>query len=331
MMRLTVMWNVDSTIDPDGRSPVAERIVERWRHDSGTVRFFRSSANFLYTVQIDGTPHFLRFADGQERRRQAIEADIDLLVGLRQTGIDVPLPVASSHGNLVETVETRWGTFHAVVFPALEGTQPEIEDLDDAGLQRWGAALGALHAALATYPAGKAASRPTWRHHLDMIQATVPEGSPALHSELTEVARELASLPQDPATFGLIHFDFELDNLVWQDDAIGILDLDDCSHLWYAADIVFALRDLFEEWAGPGDTRFRAFIRGYSEHRPMVGDQISHLPLFQRLDDLLRYARIVHAADLDVGPEHPEWLGTLSGKLHDRAAAYRASIENRAS
>lgn len=63
----------------------------------------------------------------------------------------------------------------------------------------------------------------------------------------------------------------------------------------------------------------------------MVGDQISHLPLFQRLDDLLRYARIVHAADLDVGAEHPEWLGTLSGKLHDRAAAYRASIENRAS
>lgn len=328
MMRLSTIWNVDRTIDANGSSPVAERILERWPYDHGSIRFFRSSANFLYVFRIDGNRHFLRFADSSERTREVIEAEVDLLTWLDGAGIDVALPVASRHGHLVETVETRWGIFHAVVFPALEGTQPGIEDLDDARFQRWGSSLGGLHSALATYPGGDTTTRPTWQHHLDMIRVNLPAEAPALHNELAEVAGELAALPQTLASYGLIHFDVELDNLVWREDAIGILDFDDCSHLWYAADIVFALRDLFEESTNQDDPRFRAFVRGYSEHRPVDGDLPSRVPLFLRLGGLIQYARLVRAADLVVGPEHPEWLGTLSRKLHDRIAAYRTSIED---
>jgi len=46
--------------------------------------------------------------------------------------------------------------------------------------------------------------------------------------------------------FGLIHFDFELDNLCWEDALIQMLDFDDCAYHWYAADITYALRDLFQ-------------------------------------------------------------------------------------
>jgi Ser/Thr protein kinase RdoA (MazF antagonist) len=323
------MWNVDSTIDADGSSPVAKRILERWTYDSSSVRFFRSSANFLYVFRIDGKHHFLRFADSTERSREAIEAEADLLGWLAGAGIDVALPVSSGRGNSVETVETRWGTFHAVVFPALEGEHLEIGDLDDSGFRRWGAALGALHAALEDYPGTGSAMRPTWRDHLESAGECLPVGAPALRQELEEIASELAALPQSRDSYGLIHFDFELDNLVWRDDSIGILDMDDCSRLWYAADIVFALGDLFEENGDLGDKRFRAFIQGYSEHRPVDEHLPSRVPLFRRLGSLLKYARLVRAADLMIGPEHPEWLGQLSRKLHDRASAYRASIEER--
>ncbi len=103
--------------------------------------------------------------------------------------------------------------------------------------------------------------------------------------------------------------------------------MDDCSYLWYAADIVFALGDLFEENIHGDDGRFLAFVKGYSEHRPVDEQLPSLVPLFIRLGDLVKYARLVRAADLTVGPEHPEWLRELSQKLHDRASAYRASIE----
>lgn len=91
---------------------------------------------------------------------------------------------------------------------------------------------------------------------------------------------------------------------------------------------MFALSDLFDENADLGDIRFRAFVDGYSEHRPVDSDLLSRVPLFLRLGSLIRYARLVRAADLVVGPEHPEWLGTLSQKLNDRTAAYRSSIED---
>jgi len=331
MMRLSTMWKVDSTIDADGSSPVAELILQYWTHDGGTIRFFRSSANFLYTFRIDGKNHFLRFADSSERSREAIEAEVDVLGWLDRAGIDVALPVPSARGNRVETVETCWGTFHPVVFPALEGELFEIEDIDDAGFRRWGAALGQLHAALEGYPGTRPMTRATWRDHLDSARACCADGTWTLQQEVAEITSELGALPQTRHTYGLIHFDFELDNLVWREANIGILDLDDCSYLWYAADIAFALGELFEENVEVDDRRFLAFIQGYSEHRPVDEQLLSRVPLFWRLGALLKYARLVRATDLTPRPEHPEWLRELSRKLHDRMSAYRMSVEARRS
>jgi Ser/Thr protein kinase RdoA (MazF antagonist) len=323
------MWKVDGTVGAGGSSPVAERILEHWGHDRGSVRFFRSSANFLYVFRNEGRYHFLRFADGSERSREAIGAEVELLGWLTGAGIDAALPVPSGRGNLVETVETRWGTFHAVVFPAMEGEQLEIGDLDEPGFRRWGAALGELHAALEGYPGAGSPARPDWRDHLELAREYVSEDAPALRDELEEIASALAALPQPRDTYGLIHSDFELDNLIWRDGSVGILDFDDCSRLWYVADIAFALGDLFEENADLGDKRFRAFVHGYSEHRPLDQDLPSRVPLFLRLQALLRYARLVRAVDLAVGPEHPKWLGELSRKLHARMSSYRTSVEHR--
>ncbi len=328
MMRLSTMWKVDGTIDADGSSPVAERILERWTYDRGSVRFFRSSANFLYKFQTKGKHHFLRFADSSERGREAIEGELELLRWLARAGIDVALPTAWVLGNLVETVDTDWGEFHAVVFPALEGEQIEIGDLDVSGFRRWGAALGGLHAAMDAYPGTGASVRPTWRGHLAFVGQYLPQDSSALRDELAELTSSLATLTINRDTYGLIHFDFELDNLVWRDDSVGILDFDDCSHLWYAADIAFALGDLFKENADLGDERFRAFVGGYSERRHVDPDLQSRVPMFLRFGGLLRHARLMRAVDLPVSTEHPDWLAALSQKLHDRMAEYRATIES---
>ena len=122
MMRLSTMWNVDRTVDESGGSPVAERILESWPHDRGSARFFRSSANFLYVFRHEGERRFLRFADGSERSRGAIEAEIDLLTWLAETGVEVASPVRTKAGGLVATTVTERGTFHAVVFAGLDGS-----------------------------------------------------------------------------------------------------------------------------------------------------------------------------------------------------------------
>ena len=325
MMRLSTMMRVDAAIRDDGSSSVAEQILERWAQDRGSARFFRSSANFIYRFREQDRARFLRFADASERSRDTVESEIAVVAALAAAGILVAAPVASENGNAVETVATAWGTFRAVVFPALEGEQREFDELDESGFQEWGAALGRLHAmtsGLTGLP-----ERPWWRDHLDFVQGYLPANSPGLRAEYDDIAATLAALPTSQDTYGLAHCDFELDNLIWGQTGIEILDFDDCSRLWYAGDVALALRDLFETGADTSDRRFRTFVNGYREYHPLSAENIAQMPLFMRYARLVMYARLARSLDLTPGDEYPDWLRELSSKMQDRMAEYRASIE----
>ncbi len=130
-------------------------------------------------------------------------------------------------------------------------------------------------------------------------------------------------------SFGLIHFDFELDNLRWRDHTIGILDFDDCAHYWYAADIAFALGDLFDGGGDLSSGAFREFVRGYTAHFPLDEGMLAHIPLFRRMAALVRHARIIRAMDLPDDQEYPEWLQALRRKLAHRIKSYPAALESR--
>ena len=79
MMKLSTMCKVDCMVGANGESPVAEQLLKDWEHDPGSVRFFRSSANFVYVLRTDGRECFLRFAESSERTRETIEAEMDIL------------------------------------------------------------------------------------------------------------------------------------------------------------------------------------------------------------------------------------------------------------
>ncbi len=180
MMRLSTMWSVDRTIDASESSPVAAHILANWPHDPGSLRFFRSSANFLYIFSHEGRRHFLRFTHGSERSRNVVETEVALLHWLAGAGIAVALPVPSRRSNDVETITTAWGTFHAVVFPAVEGTQFDLDELHPPQFRAWGAVLGRLHATLTSCPAEISSARPTWRERLEQPRRCVGDEAPVI-------------------------------------------------------------------------------------------------------------------------------------------------------
>jgi Ser/Thr protein kinase RdoA (MazF antagonist) len=320
------MWRVDRLIDAAGRNPIAEQILERWRHDQGTARFFRSSSNFLYTFDVDGTRHFLRFAEQTERRRAAIEAEVALLTWLAGAGAEVAVPLGSRAGNLVESVATPWGTFHAVAFADLGGAALDVADLTLAQFEQWGMALGELHGLLRTYPGACAAARETWKDHLALARSVVPLSEQAIYREIDLIAAALAALPVSRETFGLIHFDFELDNLRWRDGAIGIIDFDDCAHYWYMADVAFALGDVVEGPSDLGTPPVEAFLRGYGAACPLDDGLRAQLPLLLRVANLLDYVQLARSCDLAPADNYPDWLTQLDGRFRDWMAEYRASL-----
>ncbi len=326
MMKLSTMLKVDSTVDTQGRSRIAEHILEHWKHDQGSAQFFRSSANFVYIFRTGGEPCFLRFAESAERTRAEIEAEMALLSFLDSQGVTVTTPVASNNGKCVETVETDLGTFHAVVFAQLQGREVEIEGLGPAQFERWGAALGKLHALTHRYQDPKVSARGTWRDHLTLIRNSVPTDEVRVQAECDYLTSLLTALPVTETNYGLIHGDFELDNLRWQDETIAMLDFDECSSSWYIADIAFALRDLFETGVDLSHPSFHAFIHGYSAQYSLDEELISHLPTFMRLVNLIIYAKLVRAMDLAHDQDYPEWCTSLLQRLENRNQNYKASL-----
>jgi Ser/Thr protein kinase RdoA (MazF antagonist) len=327
MMKLSVLWKIDAAIEPDGNSPVARHLLTLWEHDPDSVRFFRSSANFVFRFHAHRQPHFLRFSEATERSRAAIEEEMTLLDAVSAAGVVVPVPIPSALGRVAETVDTPWGQFHAVVFPALEGMQLEVDGLDTTGLRSWGRALGHLHAVIGVLQQRRA--RPSWRDLLSALQWYLPADSPALQSEYRYLANWLGDLPMTPETYGIIHGDFELDNLIWRDGAAGILDFDDSAIMWYVADVVFAVRDLFTADMDLGDQRFQAFVGGYRESRPLSEESLAQAPVFLRFARLWQYARLCRALDLVPDPTQPPWLMALHDKLARRASDYQRTIETR--
>ena len=243
-------------------------------------------------------------------------------------GLTVTPPIESIHGNYLETVVTDLGTFHAVVFSKLEGTQLEIENLDDRHFREWGAALGKLHSTLESYAPSAVSARSTWRDHLDLVRAFLPEESSAVRSECEQIASSLEALPVTHDSYGLIHFDFELDNLYWQDQTIGIGDFDECSYAWYIMDIAFALRDLFRDRIDLNNRSFLAFVRGYRTQHELQNELVSQLPLCLRTARLLTYARLVRSLDLPPHAEDPDWLQALRLKLENRQNDCKTSLAN---
>jgi len=326
MMKLSTMLKVDSTVDTQGQSRIAEQILEHWEHDQGSAQFFRSSTNFVYVFRNGGERSFLRFADSAERTGAEISAEMALLGFVASKGMTVTTPIASKNGRCVETVETDLGTFHAVVFAELQGSQGAIEELSTAQFEVWGATLGKLHAMMHLYQDPRLSARRTWRDHLTQAHISLPKDEPRVLAEFDHIISWLSALPVTETNYGLIHGDFELDNLFWQDDTIALLDFDDCSYSWYVADVACALRDLFETGVDLSNPSFRAFIRGYSEHSSLDEELISHLPTFMRLANLITYAKLVRAVNLTTDQDYPEAYRSLLLKLENWVHNYKASL-----
>ena len=326
MMKLSTMLKVDSTVDTQLQSRIAEHILEHWDHDPGSAQFFRSSTNFVYVFRNGGERSFVRFAESTERTAAAIEAEMALLGFLDSQGMTVTTPIMSNNGRCMETVETDLGTFHAVVFAQLQGSQLEIEELSIAQFEAWGAALGGLHATTHVYQDPKLSARGKWRDHLTQAQMYLPKDEPGVQAEFDHLTLFLAALPVTETNYGLIHGDFELDNLFWQDETLAMLDFDDCSYSWYVADVACALRELFKTGVDLSHPSFRAFIRGYCEHASLSEELISHLPIFMRVVNLIQYSKLVRAMDLAQDQDYPSGYTRLLLKLENGIQNYKASL-----
>ncbi|MBS4173044.1 phosphotransferase [Bacillus sp. FJAT-49736] len=323
MMKLSTMRKVVETVNEEWRSPFAEEILERWGYDKGSVYYFRSSANFVFIFKKEGVTHFLRFNESSEREKQWMEAEIEILLYLQGTPVKVVKPVKSRNQQFIESIHADNGEYFAVVFEGLPGKQYEIEDLSQDQYVEWGRALGQLHQSLQTLPEHLNELRPHWLKQLSQVKKQLPQAETAALKELEQIIKWAKTIQIPEKQIGMIHFDFELDNLRWDGGTIGILDFDDCSIHWYGADILFALRDVMGNGVNMENPCVRQFLLGYTSVTEIDSALWKDAAWFKRVHNILSFTRLYRAVDIDISENDPNWLIDLSHRLTNLLDNYR--------
>ena len=104
----------------------------------------------------------------------------------------------------------------------------------------------------------------------------------ALMVEARHAARgELLTIGEGPQGYGLIHADFNFDNILWRDGRVMAIDFDDCGFGWHLFDlatisILFLGTDRY-------DLVKRAVVDGYRQERPLSDEMLRQMPLFYLL------------------------------------------------
>jgi Ser/Thr protein kinase RdoA (MazF antagonist) len=328
MMRFTTLWSLDRTVDPATNiSPIANTLAAHWDHDPESVRFFRSSANFIYRLRREGRPAWLRIAAASERTPGGIQTELDLLAWLNQEGVPAVRPIPARSGELVVTHDTAIGPLHAVLFDHLDGDiRRDLDTLSLAEIERWGATVGRLHTALASAPETFGTRSAGWQGALEAVESGTLTVPPVVQREADRLRAVLRDLPTTPDEYGLIHSDLELDNLVWNDGEIAILDFDEFGSGWYMLDIAKALTDLLREGENAQSPRVDAFIGGYRQQHALGDDMLALLPEFLALSEFRSYISLVRAIDIEPEDAEVEWMRDLIVRLRGWTSEYEARL-----
>jgi Ser/Thr protein kinase RdoA (MazF antagonist) len=277
----------------------------------------------VFVLDVAGRQSFLRFVPGAYRGGDDVAVVARLMAQLSGGGSAVVRPVAAESGALTVTVLTQIGAMHAMLVEAAPGDEADIADLTESRARHWGETLACLHSDAAGLSAGLKKSF----SELPGIARQFAD-DPALIDAALTLTDWMDRLPRDPNHWGVVHGDFELDNLAWAGDRAVAYDFDEAAVSWFAADIAYALRDLAGPTGHAADeyrAQFDAFIAGYRSLRPLDDQDIGRLPLFAGLHAAASMVRTTRALGRP-GQGEPEWMAELRAKLTERARADRQLV-----
>lgn len=304
---------------------LAKCILTNWKHDEDTVeeclKYYRISSNAVYPFYQDGRLCFLRFAPVTEKKLQNLQGELEFLHYLRAKGYPSLEPIPAENGEALLTLQTQWGDYYATAFYGVEGDSIEDSDFSHPVCFAYGKALGRLHKLSRDF-------RPTVRKqtHLDLLDQLEAQFA-RFHCEeglflvLQTLRKSLSELEQDADHYGLVHYDFECDN-VFYDQASGecsVIDFDDGVYHFYALDVEKAVSSLCQE--APQALCRRAvadFLEGYETEFPYDEKARALRPIVRRFCDLHSYGKLLYCLSEAVD-DPPEWMVILANKLESKA------------
>ncbi len=283
------------------------------------LRYFRISSNAIYPFRskMDGKICFLRLSPAEEKKLDDVKSEMCLMEWLIDKGFPAMRPVSMKDGKLFGQINTEWGIYNVSCFEKVSGNS--LEDIKGTLqiVKGYGKTLGELHALMKEYPCFE--ERRNHKMLLCEIEERIQKyGAPEiLRKEFEDVCEELKRLPLSTSDYGVIHYDFEPDNVFYDDkeESFSVIDFDDAICCWYALDVVRALDALDEIIEDVSmDEAKASFLEGYCSATTFTEEQQQSMVLMRRLVRLQEYTTLLHVVS-EVVEDMPDWMSNLSLKL----------------
>ena len=222
------------------------------------------------------------------RTRQDLEAELALITDLRAQDLFVTPVVPRADGGVLTSLPAPEGERFAVLFAPAPGKP--IRDLTSHQAHAFGRLAAGVHMGADAGPLAYRRLPLDERHLLDeplaQIRAAMVDGGEDLiflERVAERVRHRLGTLPRTPPEYGLCHGDPHPGNVCF--DTAGrptLFDFDCMGYGWRAYDLSVFLWNVFGErrtkrWR---ESRWRAFLRGYREVRPLSEGLDEVVPLF---------------------------------------------------
>lgn len=309
---------------------LAGEALAHWTHEEELFQQFRISSNAIYPFQRAGKTCFLRLAPVEEKQEENLKGELEFLAYLAAQNYPAVRPIPADSGEPLLRLETRWGAYYAIALWGVPGVRLDRLSPTPALLRSYGRALGKLHALSSAFrPAC-----PKWDYSqvLDWSEAALAQhgASSELLAQADSLRRSLASLPRTPDCYGLVHYDFEPDNVFYEAsaDVCTPIDFDDGMFHWYVLDVEQVFDSLDDLGVTDPASAQAAFLEGYREEFAYPPEWESLRPLMRRFVDFYALARLTRATAQRLEQE-PDWLTDLRAHLAAAMAQKEARLLGR--
>lgn len=268
---------------------------------------FRISSNIIYPFRYMKEVRFIRITPAEEKNGTYLLGELALLKHLEANDFPCVRIIESINNRVLEEQETVEGMYYTSVFKGVPGDCVDGMEMSQDLAVVLGKSLGKLHVEVE----GVDVSLPSYVDVLDWAQNTMLDMNLEKDLETLEVIKNgLSTLSKD--NFGIVHFDYEPDNLFYDGKDIYAIDFNDAMYHFYTMDIVNALNELPKSY-------HESFLSGYQNLKALSKNYKEEYKWCELFVGLYKNTRIKRSILEPVNNE-PKWMVELRKKLASKLA-----------
>lgn len=274
----------------------------RFGYDSGQLTQIGGgrgdSDGIVYGVQRGEEAYVLKVVGGRAKDPGLginIRARAAFFAFLGEQGIEVVSPRPNEAGTLVEIALDGEDAFLAYTYPYLAGQHPEPEAWTDEMLTAWGRTIGAAHRAAKAYPIWEGMPSPvdgtmllSWQREMDGFAEWCKDEE--MKAYWGTLRGRLNALAHTRDTAGFIHNDPHMQNILFDQDRVKLIDFDVATCHFFACDLAIAIQSVLFTHGGGLDRPVSdqaainwftgRLLEGYAQENDLNGDILGSIELF---------------------------------------------------